>query len=39
MKGAYELLILGDKYQIPGLVQLAEGEMIKQLTRDNMVKL
>jgi len=37
VKGAYELLILGDKYQIPGLVQLAEGEMIKQLKRDNMV--
>ena len=39
VRGASQLLILGDKYQMPGLVQLAEGEMIKQLTRDNMVKL
>ena len=39
MKRAYQLLILGDKYQLPGLKELAEGEMIKQLDRDNMVKL
>ena len=39
MKRAYQLLIMGDKYQMPGLKELAEGEMFKQLDRDNMVKL
>ena len=30
---------MGDKYQVPGLKELAEEEMIVQLTRENMVKL
>ena len=38
-KRANQLLVLADRYQMPQLTELAEGEMIKQLDRDNMVKL
>ena len=36
---AVSFLEVGDKYQVPGLKELAEEEMIVQLTRENMVKL
>ena len=38
-KEALSLLEVGDKYQVPGLKELAEEEMMKQLNRENMVKL
>ena len=38
-KEALSLLEVGDKYQVPGLKELAEEEMMKQLSRENMVKL
>ena len=38
-KEAYSFLQIGDKYQIRGLKDLAEEEMINQLDRENMVKL
>ena len=36
---AIAFLEVGDKYQVPGLKELAEEEMINQLTRENMVNL
>ena len=36
---AIAFLEMGDKYQVPGLKELAEEEMIIQLTRENMVNL
>ena len=36
---AVAFLEVGDKYQVPGLKELAEEEMINQLTRVNMVNL
>ena len=38
-KEAVSFLELGDKYQMPGLKELAEEEMMTQLSRENMVKL
>ena len=38
-KEAVSFLELGDKYQMPGLKDLAEEEMMTQLSRENMVKL
>jgi len=38
-KEAVSFLELGDKYQMPGLKELAEEEMMAQLCRENMVKL
>merc|ERR1712004_134598 len=38
-KEAVSFLELGDKYQVPGLKELAEEEMMTQLSRENMVKL
>ena len=39
VKEAVSFLELGDKYQMPGLKELAEEEMMTQLSRENMVKL
>ena len=39
VKEAISFLELGDKYQMPGLKDLAEEEMMTQLSRINMVKL
>ena len=36
---AISFLEMGDKYQVPGLKELAEDEMIDQLNRENMVHL
>jgi len=36
---AITFLEIGDKYQVPGLKELAEEEMINQLSRENMVNL
>ena len=36
---AIAFLEVGDKYQVPGLKELAEEEMIVQLSRENMVNL
>ena len=36
---AIAFLEVGDKYQVPGLKELAEDEMIDQLNRENMVHL
>merc|ERR1711971_99360 len=38
-KEAIAFLEVGDKYQVPGLKELAEEEMINQLSRENMVNL
>ena len=38
-KEAVSFLELGDEYQMPGLKELAEEEMMTQLSRENMVKL
>ena len=38
-KEAVSFLELGDKYQMPGLKEVAEEEMMTQLSRENMVKL
>ena len=39
VKEAVSFLEQGDKYQISGLKELAEEEMMNQLSRENMVKL